>query len=86
METVETAPASWHVCRPIKSLGSSLEECEVESLEDEIDRTALLCQIRTTIHRFEDEEPHTREFDVTGRVMKGWARVMPAGTWNSGMW
>jgi hypothetical protein len=43
-----------------KSLGSSLEECEVESLGDEIDRTALLGQIRTTVHRFESEEPHVR--------------------------
>lgn len=43
-----------------KSLSSSLEECEAESLDDEVDRTALLGQIRATVHRFEHEEPHVR--------------------------
>ncbi len=43
-----------------KSLGGSLEECEVETLDDEVDRTALLGQIRTTIHQFEHEQPHVR--------------------------
>jgi hypothetical protein len=43
-----------------KSLGNSLEDCEVETLDDEVDRTALLGQIRTSIHQFEREQPHVR--------------------------
>ena len=43
-----------------KSLSSSLEECEVETLDDEVDRTALLGQMRTTIRQFEQEQPHVR--------------------------
>jgi hypothetical protein len=44
----------------LKSIGGSLEACEVESLDDEVDRTALLGEIRTSIHRFEHEQHHVR--------------------------
>ncbi len=42
----------------LKSLGNALEECAVGSLEEEIDRTALLDELRFTIYRFEQEQPH----------------------------
>jgi TfoX N-terminal domain len=30
------------------------------------------------------EEPHVREFDITGRAMKGWVMVEPDGIENDG--
>ena len=44
----------------LKSVTGALEECEVDSLDDEIDRTAVLDDARVTIHRFEKEQPHVR--------------------------
>lgn len=44
----------------LKSLSGSLEECSAEMLQDEIDRTALLGDVRLRIHRFEREQPHVR--------------------------
>lgn len=38
-----------------RSLAGALEEIEVDGLEDEIDRTALLDEVRVTIHRFATE-------------------------------
>ena len=40
---------------------------------------SLIARLDKEDHDDIQREPHTREFDVTGRVMKGWARVMPAG-------
>ncbi len=45
----------------LKSVASALEECTTDSLEDEIDRTALLDEIRVTVHEFEREQPHVRD-------------------------
>lgn len=45
----------------LKSVAGALEECSPDLLEDEIDRTALLGEIRVTIHRFEQEQPHVRD-------------------------
>jgi len=42
----------------LKSLSGALEECDVESLDEEIDRTALLDELRFTVHHFEQEQPH----------------------------
>jgi uncharacterized protein (DUF885 family) len=42
----------------LKSLAGALEEAPVESIDDEIDRTALLNDARVTIRRFEHERPH----------------------------
>ena len=44
----------------LKSMTGALEECEVESLDDEIDRTAVLDDVRVAIHRFEKEQLHVR--------------------------
>ncbi len=44
----------------LKSIGSALEECDLDGLEDEIDRTAVLGELRFTIDRFEREQPHLR--------------------------
>ncbi len=45
----------------LKSSAGSLEECTPESLDDEIDRTALLDDLRVSIHRFSRERPHHRD-------------------------
>jgi hypothetical protein len=42
----------------LKSLEGALEECEVGSLAEEIDRTALLDELRFTVYLFEQEQPH----------------------------
>lgn len=42
----------------LRSLASAAEEAGFESLDDEIDRTALLNEIRVTIHRFNTERVH----------------------------
>ncbi len=47
----------------LKSLASSVEAHAPSSLDDEIDRTALLGEIRVAIHEFERERPHVRNPD-----------------------
>jgi hypothetical protein len=44
----------------LRSLTGALEELEPESLSDEIDRTALLGEMRSTVFRFEYERPNVR--------------------------
>ena len=44
----------------LRSLEAAIEEIELESLDDEIDRTALLNEIRTTVHEFKHEKPYER--------------------------
>src|SRR5204862_5773315 len=44
----------------LKSLAGALEETTGDELEDEIDRTALLNEIRVVLHRFERERPQAR--------------------------
>jgi len=44
----------------LKALASSVEEAPVGGLEEEIDRTALLNDLRVRLARFEKEEPQTR--------------------------
>ena len=45
----------------LKSIAGALEACEVDTIDDEIDRTALLNDVRVAIHRFEVERPHERD-------------------------
>jgi uncharacterized protein (DUF885 family) len=45
----------------LKSVVGALEEVATESLDDEIDRTALLNHVRVTVHRFERERPHRHD-------------------------
>jgi hypothetical protein len=40
---------------------AALEELEIEELADEIDRTALLEDVRATIARLDDDRPHVRD-------------------------
>jgi len=42
----------------LRSLAGALEEVELDDLDDEIDRTALLDDVRVTIHRFSVEQVH----------------------------
>lgn len=44
----------------LKSLAAALEEAAVGDLEEEIDRTALLNDARSTIQRYEKEQPQRR--------------------------
>jgi hypothetical protein len=44
----------------LRSLTAAVEELEPDELHDEIDRTALLGEMRTTIFRLEHERPHLR--------------------------
>ncbi len=41
-----------------KAMANALEACQTDSLDDEIDRTALLNDVRMIVHRFEREKPH----------------------------
>src|SRR5205807_7462206 len=53
-----TASLAAHLAA-LKALSAALEEAPVDGLEGEIDRTALLNEIRVTIQRFENERPQT---------------------------
>jgi uncharacterized protein (DUF885 family) len=44
----------------LRSVAGAVEELEVEDLQQEIDRTALLGELRSTIFRLEHERPHER--------------------------
>src|SRR5947199_662492 len=44
----------------LKSIAAALEETTADQLDDEIDRTALLNEIRVTLRRFERERPQTK--------------------------
>ena len=44
----------------LRSLGAAVEDVSVETLDDEIDRTALLNEIRVSVHRFAVERVHAR--------------------------
>jgi uncharacterized protein (DUF885 family) len=48
----------------LKSLTAALEEAEFDDLDEEIERTALLNEVRVTLHRYEKELPqaHNPEF------------------------
>src|SRR5580765_5505798 len=44
----------------LRAVASALEEAETEALDEEIDRTALLNEIRVTLRRFERERPQAK--------------------------
>jgi uncharacterized protein (DUF885 family) len=44
----------------LKAIGSALEEAAAEDLQTEIDRTALLNEIRVTLRQFETDRPQAR--------------------------
>jgi hypothetical protein len=44
----------------LRSVAGAIEELEPDDLQSEIDRTALLGEIRNSIYRFEHERPHVR--------------------------
>jgi hypothetical protein len=44
----------------LRSVSGAIEELDSENLQTEIDRTALLGEIRTTTYRFAQERPHLR--------------------------
>jgi hypothetical protein len=45
----------------LKATASAIEALEVEALADEIDRTALLDDLRATVARFEEDRPHRHD-------------------------
>jgi uncharacterized protein (DUF885 family) len=44
----------------LKAIHASLEALDLDSIDDEIDRTAVLNDVRIAIHRFTVEQPHHR--------------------------
>jgi hypothetical protein len=44
----------------LKAMASAFEAAEPASLEDQVDLTAVLNEVRVTIARFEREKPHER--------------------------
>ncbi len=44
----------------IRSVAAALEQLDVDDLQQEIDRTALLGELRSTVFRLEHEQPHVR--------------------------
>ena len=40
---------------------------------------SLIVRLDKTYHDKTQSEPHTKPMDITGKVMKGWAIVTPAG-------
>ncbi len=44
-----------------RSIAGAIEDVELDQLDDEIDRTALLADVRTLTARFEQERPHVRD-------------------------
>ena len=42
------------------SVSQAIEGLSIDAVDDELDRTALLNEIRFTVHRFANEEPHVR--------------------------
>jgi hypothetical protein len=44
----------------LRSVAGAVEELEVDELAEEVDRTALLGEMRSVIHRLEYERPHQR--------------------------
>ncbi len=40
---------------------------------------SLIVRLEKEKHEETQSEPHTNPMDITGKVMKGWARVEPAG-------
>ena len=44
-----------------RAMAGAVEEMEIADLQDEIDRTALLDDIRVTIFRFQHERPHVHD-------------------------
>jgi len=44
----------------LKAIAAALEEASADTLADEIDRTALLNEVRVTVRRFEHERPQAR--------------------------
>ena len=51
----------------LKAMAAAFEYCETTSLADEVDQTAVLNDLRSTIARFEKEKPHetSAEFHVS---------------------
>jgi hypothetical protein len=44
-----------------RAIAAAIEDVELDELEDEIDRTALLAEVRGSIARLEQERPHARD-------------------------
>jgi hypothetical protein len=44
-----------------RAIAGAIEDLELEELDDEIDRTALLADVRSTLARFEEDRPQVRD-------------------------
>jgi len=63
----------------LRALMMAVERLDVEGLDEEIDRTALLYDIRVAEHRFGRERPHRRDPGLwTGHVLEGLYQLLVA--------
>jgi uncharacterized protein (DUF885 family) len=63
----------------LRAIMTAVEELEVASRDDEIDRTALLYDIRVAEHRFRQEKPHRRDPGLwAGHVLEGLYQLLIA--------
>jgi uncharacterized protein (DUF885 family) len=63
----------------LRSLMTAVEQLDVAELDDEIDRTALLYEIRVAEHRFLREKPHRRDPGLwAGHVLEGLYQLLIA--------
>ena len=61
----------------LRAVTGAIEEMDVEDLQEEIDRTALLGEIRSTVFRLEHERPHVRNpVYWVGHVFQGLYAVL----------
>jgi hypothetical protein len=44
-----------------RAVAAGIEDLDLEALDDEIDRTALLAEVRATVARFEEDRPQVRD-------------------------
>jgi hypothetical protein len=57
--TFSTQEVSEYVAA-LRAIANALESLPLDTLDDEVDRTALLNEIRVTIHQFVTEQPHVK--------------------------
>jgi uncharacterized protein (DUF885 family) len=63
----------------LRSLMTAVEELDVGDLDDEIDRTALLYDIRVAEHRYRREQPHRRDPGLwAGHVLEALYQLLVA--------
>lgn len=64
----------------LHALGAAVEALDLETLDDEIDRTALLSHVRVAEHRWRAERPHQRDPGLwVQQVLEGLYQLLVSG-------